>query len=535
MLQMQSHKFTSLRVTTNPPTVKYGMRSDSADRARERLRYLATQDLNLSIHVLDAYCALGVGVPFAQRTEAIANALLNLRQCSPVVMRSADAESDGVLPSLVPLLVDYLNSLVPTEMMLIRNRDGNLLAPLFEPPVPSEEAEQVKCSSCDVETFRADFVTCPVTAPCEFCRECFVSLAVEVVNGDSSCCKCLNCGKVIAAKLAAAHLETLLGVDSPSSNLVVQLRRKLDSATKRTCPLHATVELSTVATPEGNGFCLHCGKVYCVSCLNAAHGEMSCDEALAERSRDQVQRWRLILEQILSLSCPRCKKVFNGVDGCFDVHCAKDEVQDAQTCACHFCGFCNKDCGFDAHPHLDPNREGPCPLQRKYFPHLNIFGHEGDEGINPPYFFPQRYLKLGTGVRIVKKIKNLLKNEFRQQCAAELAGREHHTTSGGDDSVMALFDAVRRDVLPQLLAGGGFVRPDSFRNYPNRSPSAFSEEHGVAADDCSSDEELVNHPEVSEEMLSQEAFLLAQADELGIGVDELRELLEAQVALDAAA
>ena len=55
---------------------------------------------------------------------------------------------------------------------------------------------------------------------------------------------------------------------------------------------------------------------------------------------DSFQIERTHIDLLLSIRCPRCNKPFGGFDGCFSVTCS---------CGCVFCGWCNKDCGRDAH------------------------------------------------------------------------------------------------------------------------------------------------------------------------------------------
>ena len=51
-----------------------------------------------------------------------------------------------------------------------------------------------------------------------------------------------------------------------------------------------------------------------------------------------------IVEEILTLKCPRCRVAFIDFDGCFALTCHK--------CHCGFCAWCFKDCGGDAHQHV---------------------------------------------------------------------------------------------------------------------------------------------------------------------------------------
>jgi hypothetical protein len=52
-----------------------------------------------------------------------------------------------------------------------------------------------------------------------------------------------------------------------------------------------------------------------------------------------------IVDEILTLRCPRCNQAFLDFVGCFALCCS--------VCPCRFCGWCLKDCGDqDAHPHV---------------------------------------------------------------------------------------------------------------------------------------------------------------------------------------
>lgn len=53
-----------------------------------------------------------------------------------------------------------------------------------------------------------------------------------------------------------------------------------------------------------------------------------------------------IIEDILTLRCPRCKTAFMDFDGCFALTCGKN------SCHAGFCAWCLKDCGADAHSHV---------------------------------------------------------------------------------------------------------------------------------------------------------------------------------------
>lgn len=75
-----------------------------------------------------------------------------------------------------------------------------------------------------------------------------------------------------------------------------------------------------------------------------------------------------IIERILQMACPRCgqayPEILNGemvFDGCFALTCQR------QGCGCGFCAYCLKDCGRDAHAHV--NAHPKCsPLNTGLFP-----------------------------------------------------------------------------------------------------------------------------------------------------------------------
>lgn len=59
---------------------------------------------------------------------------------------------------------------------------------------------------------------------------------------------------------------------------------------------------------------------------------------------------RDIVDEILTLKCPRCKAAFDEFEGCCAVSCH---------CTSSFCAFCLKDCGEDAHGHVAQCIENP--------------------------------------------------------------------------------------------------------------------------------------------------------------------------------
>jgi hypothetical protein len=88
--------------------------------------------------------------------------------------------------------------------------------------------------------------------------------------------------------------------------------------------------------------CSTCSQEVCTNC-NASHGKMTCQQyKLSTLPPDQLRMQ--IVDDILTLRCPRCKQAFLDFDGCFAISC--------NVCPCNFCGWCLMDCQGDAHPHV---------------------------------------------------------------------------------------------------------------------------------------------------------------------------------------
>jgi len=69
------------------------------------------------------------------------------------------------------------------------------------------------------------------------------------------------------------------------------------------------------------------------------------------KRRDELQelQWledarRNVIDNILTLACPRCRQAFVDFEGCFALTCSR--------CQCGFCAWCLEDCGSDAHQHV---------------------------------------------------------------------------------------------------------------------------------------------------------------------------------------
>ena len=72
------------------------------------------------------------------------------------------------------------------------------------------------------------------------------------------------------------------------------------------------------------------------------------------RELELIQIRKHVENEIMTLRCPKCKLAFMEFNGCAALTCkAEDDKGTKQGgCGCAFCGFCFKDCGADAHPHV---------------------------------------------------------------------------------------------------------------------------------------------------------------------------------------
>jgi hypothetical protein len=86
-----------------------------------------------------------------------------------------------------------------------------------------------------------------------------------------------------------------------------------------------------------------CVQIICLSC-ETSHEGLTCKEyAHASLPPDHLRL--KIIDDILTLRCPRCRQAFLDFEGCFAISCSG--------CSCKFCGWCLQDCGnTDAHPHV---------------------------------------------------------------------------------------------------------------------------------------------------------------------------------------
>lgn len=89
--------------------------------------------------------------------------------------------------------------------------------------------------------------------------------------------------------------------------------------------------------------CSACGACICTTCKVEEHEGLTCSQYLQAKAPPDRLRLRVV-DEVLTLRCPRCSQAFLDFEGCFALKCSK--------CPCTFCGWCLADCGSDAHAHV---------------------------------------------------------------------------------------------------------------------------------------------------------------------------------------
>jgi hypothetical protein len=180
---------------------------------------------------------------------------------------------------------------------------------------------------------------------CEFPISCLADVCKEMVSLPD-----------LSAYLPRQALSTLLRL--AVDNHVRRHHGELHFCLVPTCP-----GIYQVVEGGPSSLCSTCGTSICHAC-SSGHDGITCEEY--QSSSMPPDRLRMtVVDDILTLRCPRCKTAFLDFEGCFALSCG--------TCPCKFCGWCLHDCGSqDAHPHVKkcPHKE---PGADQYFGSKDMF------------------------------------------------------------------------------------------------------------------------------------------------------------------
>ena len=129
---------------------------------------------------------------------------------------------------------------------------------------------------------------------------------------------------------------------------------------KRVCsgiscmPLSSTIGATALRTPTMQEIARHVGpatyEAYLAAVMRTAEAKLVREfdkrTALTEQ-QDSVAKTRMfIIDNILTLHCPRCKAAFLDFQNCLALTCRRAD------CQCGFCAACLADCRGDAHHHV---------------------------------------------------------------------------------------------------------------------------------------------------------------------------------------
>lgn len=194
----------------------------------------------------------------------------------------------------------------------------------------------------------------PVSLSCghKYCRDCFQTwLCGNFVRDFPLICLAQDCN-------ASVHLEGMKdNIDSTS--FLTLLRHSIDDHVRKSpshlqfCVTPTCPGIVALNPDSAEAVCSTCTMTICTKC-DAAHTGMSCEDyEFASRPPDVLRN--RIIDEILTLHCPRCNQAFLDFSGCFALQC--------DLCKCGFCGWCLKDCGHDAHSHVStcPRKTNPDP------------------------------------------------------------------------------------------------------------------------------------------------------------------------------
>jgi hypothetical protein len=331
---------------------------DAAARERGRKEVLAhlerarrqRRELPLDLLTYKAVVRRGENLISALRKASGATALsLNISNRSLLVEGDASA-AEKVLAALAAHNNNTTNK---------SDDDNNILKktpPISEIIIPgSSSSSSCCCPVCFCVAGEDDGGDVVRLSSCshEYCRPCFESWIVATPShggGSHSkkfpirclaegCAAPLRLKEDLRAALRPEDFAALLRAsldDHVNSNLGTAFRFCLTAG----CGGVHALGLERVAA------CSACATSICTTCNVEKHAGLSCEAHLAAKAPPDRLRHRIV-EEILTLRCPRCAQAFVDFEGCFALACSK--------CPCKFCGWCLADAGTssdDAHRHV---------------------------------------------------------------------------------------------------------------------------------------------------------------------------------------
>lgn len=223
-----------------------------------------------------------------------------------------------------------------------------------EPGTASEEESPCPVCFCVPDE---DEPTVQLSCMHRYCRDCFLAW---LCSGTQTCdfpIQCLAEGCAREAELdeldrALPRPDFLSLLRSAVDKHVMANQCKYQFCLSPGCSgifAHPENALDTTGSHEQRtATCSTCQMTVCTQCKVQEHEGLTCQQyMLAKMPPNRLRNH--IVEEILTLKCPRCPQAFLAFDGCFALKCS--------SCPCAFCGWCIADCGSDAHAHVKSCRE----------------------------------------------------------------------------------------------------------------------------------------------------------------------------------
>ena len=183
----------------------------------------------------------------------------------------------------------------------------------------------------------------PITLSCGdvYCKDCFHSwLGGSSVRDYPLTCLTDGCGEKVSLWDLQKFLPVTTFIDTLRFAIDDHVRRKpgvFQFCLSPTCPgIYGHQDGVRIST------CSTCMTEICTEC-NVSHGSSSCEDYRLASLPPNALRMKIV-DDILTLRCPRCLQAFLDFSGCFALRCSM--------CPCGFCGWCLKDCGSDSHSHV---------------------------------------------------------------------------------------------------------------------------------------------------------------------------------------
>jgi hypothetical protein len=207
------------------------------------------------------------------------------------------------------------------------------VATIASPPtIPVPEGQKLKCCICWGEFSPTDGYTCPAAGEklCNHfaCWTCLGQAYATAENLDAVCARITGGGDLICFNVACKcpiTLKMLYQPDAPPPLAILQAQEQL----------RIGVVLDRAAR-EARG-----------AERRLLEAENARLQAIADRDERAATELRMsIVDDALTLRCPRCKAVFLDFCGSCALTCY------SRDCSAAFCAWCLKDCGKDAHGHV---------------------------------------------------------------------------------------------------------------------------------------------------------------------------------------